>query len=432
MKQHVIVKTARGVPLLPAPHWQDVIADKAFAREMFLPAVDQLLRQRHTPVWVTREYRPAGGQWSPAEYAQGLERVYRLVLQRDKQLPADLVQAISLLPEVEYARAGRVAVAPLPTPSARAFSTTTDRESREAIFLPEAHRWSRGHAGVTVAVLDTGVNLSHPELRGTLLPGYDFVDILSGADEFLGDALDADPDPSDEVGHGSHVAGIIAGRGHNMPVGVAPLCRILPVRVLGTLRQGDQRVGAGFLDNINHALKTVVDEYQVDVINASFGLKREGSGLPHREVVEYALARGVTIIAASGNDGQEALYYPGALPGVIAVGAAAADGEKAPFSTFGPQVTLMAPGIEIYSAYRDNGYAYASGTSQAAPFVSGAAALLHSYALERTGRRLSDGQIKHLLKHTADRHNNQWRTRETGYGQINVADALRLLDYRLG
>jgi subtilisin family serine protease len=341
-----------------------------------------------------------------------------------------LADAITLLPEVEYARPGAIAVTSLPAPNAQAMGIFTDRESRDAIFLPEAHNWSRGDERITVAVLDSGVCLTHPELSDTLLPGFDFVDVLGDADEFLGDAVEADPDPTDEVGHGTHVAGIVAAKGENMPEGVAPLCRILPVRVLGALRQGERRVGAGLIDNINSALKWAVDK-GADIINMSFGIRHEGGGLPHREVVEYALSRGVTLVAATGNDGLEELYYPGALPGVIAVGAAEADGEKASFSTYGPQVMLVAPGTEVFSAYRENGYAYASGTSQAAPFVSGAAALLKSYAMERAGRRLSDRQIKHLLKHTADRPDNRLRTRQTGYGQINVADALRLLDYRL-
>lgn len=430
MKQHLIVKMVSGIALPNAPHWQEIIASKAVAQEAFIPSVDALLQQRKLPVWVTREYHPANNKWTQEEYAHGLQRIFRLILQEDKHLPDDLIQSITLLPEVEYARAGGVAITPLPTPSAQSMSVSTDANSREAIFLPEAHRWSRGDARITIAVLDSGVCLTHPELRESLLPGYDFVDILTDAEAFFGDAVGADPDPDDEVGHGTHVAGIIAAKGKNMPEGVAPLCRILPVRVLGALRQGDRRVGAGLLDNINTALKWAVDQ-GADIINMSFGIKHEGGGLPHREVVEYALAKGVTLIAATGNDGQDALYYPGALPGVIAVGAVNLDGDKAFFSTYGVQVTFVAPGSEIYSAYREDGYAYASGTSQAAPFVSGAAALLKSYALERAGRRLSDRQIKHLLKYTADRIDSQFRTRQTGYGQINIADALRLLDYRL-
>jgi subtilisin family serine protease len=430
LKPHLIVKMALGVRLPIVPHWQDIIANKSLTQETLVPSVDHILQERNIPVWVAHEYRSAGGQWTPEEYAQGLQRVFRLILQKDKRLPDDLADAITLLPEVEYARPGAIAVTSLPTPNAQAMSVSTDRESREAIFLPEAHNWSRGDERITVAVLDSGVCLTHPELSDTLLPGFDFVDVLSDAEEFLGDAVEADPDPTDEVGHGTHVAGIVAAKGENMPEGVAPLCRILPVRVLGALRQGERRVGAGLIDNINSALKWAVDK-GADIINMSFGIRHEGGGLPHREVVEYALSRGVTLVAATGNDGLEELYYPGALPGVIAVGAAEADGEKASFSTYGPQVMLVAPGTEVFSAYRENGYAYASGTSQAAPFVSGAAALLKSYAMERAGRRLSDRQIKHLLKHTADRPDNRFRTRQTGYGQINVADALRLLDYRL-
>jgi len=430
MKPHLIVKLRPGVPAPGAPHWSEVVDDKSRVGARIDPAVDAVLARWGIPVWVTREYRPATTTWSRDEVAAGLNRVYRLILQRDGRIPAALVDDISLLPVVEAARPGRVAGSPLPTPVAAAMSALTDAESRRAIYLDEAHRTSRGDPSVTVAVLDTGICATHPELEGVLLPGFDFVDILDGHDEFVGDFLGADPDPADEVGHGTHVAGIVAGRGVAMPTGVAPGCRILPVRALGALRQGGTLVGAGLVDNINNALKWAVDQ-KADVVNASLGIPHTGGGLPHEEVVDYARRRGVTIVAAAGNDGRDALYYPGALPHVIAVGAFDARGEVADFSTYGDQISLVAPGENVYSSYLADDYAFASGTSQAAPFVTGAVALLKSYARERGGARLGDAQVKHLLKHTADRVDGHFKHRKAGYGKLNLADALRLLDHKL-
>src|SRR3712207_9142629 len=94
----------------------------------------------------------------------------------------------------------------------------------------------------------------------------------------------------------------------------------MAVRVLASLRSGDAVQGAGIVDNINVAIKWVVDR-GVDVINMSLGIRHTGGGLPHEDVIRYALDRGVSVVAASGNDGTDPKYYPGALPGVVAVGA---------------------------------------------------------------------------------------------------------------
>jgi subtilisin family serine protease len=119
------------------------------------------------------------------------------------------------------------------------------------------------------------------------------------------------------------------------------------------------------------------------------------------------------------------------LPYVIAVGAIDEDGGVAPYSTFGRQVSFVAPGTQIYSAYLDNDYAYSTGTSHATPFVSGAAALLASYARSRYGVRLSDSQLKHVLKHSADRVDTRFKHPKAGFGKLNVLDAVKLLEHRL-
>lgn len=430
MKPHLEVKLRPGVPTPDAPYWEDAIRDKAGTDIPIDRDVARLLARYAVPVIVTRAYAPKRETWSPDEIASGFDRIYRLVLEQERTLPPQLIQDISLVPTVEYARIGAVGATELPEPSVAAMSVSTDQRSRDAIHLEEAQQYSIGDPSVTVAVLDTGVWLQHTEFKDRLLPGRDFVDILDGADKFLGDYLDADDDPTDAVGHGTHVTGILVGRGAGMPKGVVPRCRILPVRVLGALRQGDRSVGAGLVDNINVAIKWAIDR-GASIINMSLGVRHTGGGLPHKDVIDYARRKGVTVIAAAGNDGQEALYYPGALPHVIAVGAVDDRDNVAPFSTYGPQVSFVAPGTEIYSTFLNNEYAHSTGTSHATPFVTGAAAMLKSYAKAKHGVRLSDSQIKHVLKHSADRLDGRFKHPKAGFGRINLLDAMKLLEHKL-
>jgi subtilisin family serine protease len=432
VKPHIDFKVCTGPvaeSFAAAPHWEDVIGDKPAETAILEPRLARVLARHRVPVWLTHGYAPDGDRWSAAEVASGLDRIYRLVLQENTDIPPALIRDIRLLPYVEYVRPGRIGTADLPEPRPAAMNVRTDQRSRDAIYLEQAHEYTRGDDAITIAVLDTGVWVTHPELAARMQPGRDFVDILDGAGTFIGDYLDADDDPTDAVGHGTHVAGIVVARGVGMPDGVAPRCRLLPVRVLGAMRQGERRVGAGLIDNINSAIKWAVDQ-GADVINMSLGIRRSGGGLPHAEVIDYAKRKGVTVVAAAGNDGQEQLYYPGALEHVIAVGAVDESGDVASFSTFGAQVSMVAPGTNIYSSYLDDDYAFSTGTSHATPFVTGAVALLKSYARSR-GRSLSDGQVKHVLKHSADRVGTTFKDRKAGFGRLNLLDAMRLLEHKL-
>jgi thermitase len=430
MKPHIKLKLRPGIAVTHGlPHWQALLKDSRLAQTHLQNNIDRVFAAHAVPIWVTREYDPAGSDWDAAELASGLNRVYRLILQHNRTIPPQLLQDLETLPIVESAQVGAVAQADLPKLMPTQMSVTTDERSRRAIYLEEAHQYSQGDPSITVAVLDTGITLSHPELQDALLPGYDFVDIIDGAGKFVGDYLDYDDIPDDEVGHGTHVAGIIAAKGINMPVGVVPECKILPVRVLGAMERGGQRVGAGLVDNINAGIKWAIDQ-GADVINMSLGIKHTGGGLPHEEVVNYAREKGVTIVAASGNDGQEELYYPGALPHVITVGAVDEAGKVAHFSTYGKQVTLVAPGTNIYSTYLEDDYAFSTGTSHASPFVAGAVALLKAYALKQD-KQLADSQVKYLLKHSSDKISNVFKHHKAGFGRLNLIDAMQLSKHRL-
>jgi hypothetical protein len=429
MKPHITLTLRTPLQHLALPYWVDAITQTHLRSEQFFPAVDALFARYNLAFTATQEYKPAGSVWSPQEIASGFDRVYRLVLQSDVSVPTELIRSIRLLPEVERVRVGAIAEMDLQPPFAQSLSVRTNRASRDAIFLDEAHAFSEGDEAITVAILDTGVDCDHTEYKDALLPGYDFVDILDGATEFIGDYLGADAIPEDEVGHGTHVAGIITGKGKNMPRGVAPRCRVLPVRVLAAMSKDGRKVGAGSVENINNGVKWAIDN-GADVINMSLGVRHTGGGLPHEEVIQYAQRKGVTVVAASGNDGRQQMYYPGAFPSVIAVGAADEVGNVAEFSTFGDQVSFIAPGVDVYSTSIENGYAFSTGTSHAAPFVTGAVALMKSFARSK-GHELKDSQVKHVLKHTADKVDRNFKDRKAGYGRLNVADGLRYLDYKL-
>lgn len=430
MKQHLVVKLRRRLADDDdIPDWLDFIRDKSFVKESLEPQFDRVMRDVGAKFWVTSEHKPAGQLWSEDEVRHGLDRTYRIILQDDYDLPPDLVARIQLIPSIESVRELGIGEAEIPT---RELATTTSiaaSRAGELISLAYAHALTRGAPEVVIAVLDTGVNLDHQELEGKLLQGADFVS-LDGLDTtgFIGDFMGYDDVPEDEVGHGTHVSGIIAARGVEMDEGVAPDCRIMPVRVLATMKSGNRLVGAGIIDNINTGIKWAVD-HGAKIINMSLGIRHAGGGLPHEDVIRYALGKNVTVVAASGNDGTAERYYPGALPGVIAVGAVDQDGVVTPFTSYGAAITVVAPGTNIYSSFAHNTYAFASGTSQAAPFVTGTVALIQSFA-RAAGRRIGTREITDVLRNTSDRMDNHLRTERAGYGLINLADAFKLLAHQ--
>ena len=300
----------------------------------------------------------------------------------------------------------------------------------DLIYLPYAKAITKGAPEIKVAVLDTGVDMNHRELAGKIGKCFDWVD-LEGLDttDFVGRTKGLDAAVEDEVGHGTHVAGILVAKGLQMDEGVCPDCRIMAVRVLATMKSGDRLVGAGIIDNINNGIKWAVDN-GADIINMSLGIKHTGGGLPHEDVIRYALSKGVTVVAASGNDGTAERYYPGALPGVIAVGAVDDAGAVTSFTSYGANIMVVAPGVNVYSSFAHNGYAFASGTSQASPFVSGMVALMKSLALER-GASLGLRDVGGILRNTSDKIDSRLRTEHAGYGLINLADAFKLLNHTL-
>jgi len=217
--------------------------------------------------------------------------------------------------------------------------------------------WPRTEGqGAEVAVIDTGIDSTHPDLAGQVLGGVDIVNPKT-------------PDAwADDEGHGTHVAGTIAGNGVNGGIaGVAPKAKLWAVKVLDKDGNGNYSdVIAGIEWAMNRGIR---------IANMSLGAD-EGSEPLHR-AVQAALAKGMTIVAAAGNSGG-AVGYPGAYPETIAVGASDASDKVASFSAQGPEVSFIAPGVDIVSTKMGGGYAALSGTSMASPHVAGLAALAYA------------------------------------------------------
>ncbi|MGQ8873035.1 S8 family peptidase [Paenibacillus sp. TSA_86.1] len=222
------------------------------------------------------------------------------------------------------------------------------------INAPAAWDINQSNSTIKIAIIDTGVQLNHPELASKLLPGYDYVDY--------------DNIPEDGNGHGTHVAGIAASITNNGVgiAGTAPLASIVPLRVLDNNGQGTiGNVGNGLVFAANNG---------VQVINLSLGGPTGDTFL--QAAVQYAWDRGAVIIAAAGNDNTSFPIVPASYPNVIAVASTNSYDLKSNFSNYGPWVDMAAPGDSILSTYLGSSYAYLSGTSMAAPQVAGVAALL--------------------------------------------------------
>ena len=430
MKPHLIIKLNSEGDAPSFNYWEDMITDKRGMVKNFTPTIDRILKKYNLDFFPSNNFQPRDLEWSQSELKNELNKIYRLVLlTNNPDIPQDLINEIRLLPEVDFIKKGEITTSQIPEQTLSGSQSLSSKYVNNSIYLKEAHSITMGHPDVKIAVLDTGIETNHSEFGNQFQYHKDFVNIIDGASQFVGDFLDMDNVPDDLVGHGTHVTGIIGARGRKMPIGVSPKCQIIPVKVLGALKDNNQVVGAGLIDDIDAGIKYAVDQ-GADVINMSLGIKHEGGGLPHKDIIAYALDSGVSVVAASGNDGKNDKYYPGALKGVIAVGASDYVGNIAPFSTFGGHVSLTAPGVNVYSTFLNNGYAMSSGTSQASPFVSGTIALMKSYAKER-GKHIANQEIIDILKHTCDKYTNRYKDEKSGFGRINVLDALKMLQYNL-
>ncbi len=223
--------------------------------------------------------------------------------------------------------------------------------------VPAAWDLTAGDPTISVAVLDTGVDLSHPDLAGQLESGYDFIN--------------DDADPSDDHGHGTRMAGVVAASWNNGLgiAGVAPTSRVVPVKVLG-------EDGTGPYSAIAEGITWAVDQ-GARVINLSLSGDSPSQAL--QDAVNYATAAGAVCVGAAGNDGADDPVYPAATNGAVAVGAIDENDNKAWFSNTGAWLSHVSPGVSLLTTDLGGGYTYSTGTSPAAAFTSGIFALLFSY-----------------------------------------------------
>lgn len=267
-----------------------------------------------------------------------------------------------------------------------------------ALQVSRAHGLTEGR-GVTVAVIDTGVDAGHRDLAGAVMPGLDVYPNAKGDGR------------EDLAGHGTEMAGIIAARGHSTSdgvLGIAPAAKILPIRapIDGYASSGYMREAVAF-----------AKKQGADVINMSFGTSDD---VPLREAVRAAQAADIVLVAASGNKGAPGDDYPGKYPEVLTVGATDRNGKVAELSVTGSQVDLTAPGVDIATTgIYGSGYQQGSGTSQATAVVSGAAALIRAKFPD-----LSAAEVAHRLTATATDAGAPGRDDSYGYGRLDLVKAL--------
>jgi type VII secretion-associated serine protease mycosin len=268
----------------------------------------------------------------------------------------------------------------------------------------DAWEFITGSQEIVIAVIDSGVKLDHPEFAGRLVGGYDFVNHDDQAD--------------DDMGHGTHVAGILAAALDNGQgvAGVCPNCRLMPIKVLNESNVGSwSQLAQGILFAVDNGAQ---------ILNLSLGASVPSVTLA--EAIQYALDRDVIVVAAAGNYATDAPFYPAALDGVIAVGATNNLNERWARSNYGSYIDLVAPGALIYSTFNDfdnayHGYTYMSGTSMAAPFVSGVAGLLLSANHDLTAQQVTDA----LVAGAEDLGAAGWDP-DFGYGRVSALAALLL------
>lgn len=316
------------------------------------------------------------------------------------------------------------------------------------INLPAAWDLTIGDPNITVAVIDTGVLLGHPDMQGQLIPGYDFIRDAQNAND--GDGIDPNPDdPGDSGGitssvfHGTHVAGTIAARTNDASgvAGIAWNARIMPLRVLGQGGFGtfyDVRQAIRYAAGLSNDSGSTANP-PVEVINLSLG----GPGFSQfdQDVINQARSAGVVVVAAAGNDATSAPFYPAAYDGVISVSSVGLGRTLAGYSNTGPTIDVTAPGgdnrfdingdgrpDEVYSASGNQTpgsiqfvYRFLQGTSMAAPHVAGVIALMKS-----VNANLTPSDIDILLANgdLTDDLGATGRDDLYGYGLINARKAV--------
>lgn len=234
--------------------------------------------------------------------------------------------------------------------------------------IPKAWKNSEGE-GVVCAVLDTGCDLDHDDLKSNLLEGKNFVEKNSS--------------PIDKNSHGTHVSSTIAASNNGLGmVGIAPKTKIVPVKVLGNN-------GSGSINSIVEGIYWAADQREINFLTMSLG--SSGSSPEIEKSIDYAVSRGKIIFCAAGNSGPNTdIMYPARYKNTIAIGAVDENLNRTDFSCSGDSLDFLAPGHNIMGCVPKNSYSLMSGTSMSNPFAVGIASLLLSYNLKTNKFQLND------------------------------------------
>jgi thermitase len=305
---------------------------------------------------------------------------------------AEAAAAYKRLPQVE---------AVTPNYIRRAFRVPNDPRYNEQydkpiMNMPGAWDFSIGKSTVVVAILDTGVQVDHPEFQGKIVSPRNTIDNTSNV--------------TDVDGHGTHCAGIAAAKGNN-GVGIAGVSwdsAIMPVKVLGDL-------GGGTLEDTVEGMIWAADN-GAKVISMSLG--GAGTNQSEADAVNYGFNKGAVMVAAAGNDNSSQLSYPAAYENCIAVGSTDRNDAKSGFSNFGDWVDVAGPGSDILSTLPNSSYGFNSGTSMACPNVAGVAAVLFSYA----PTNYTNVQIRAVMEATTKNVGTWLR-----FGRVDALAAIRRL-----
>lgn len=249
-------------------------------------------------------------------------------------------------------------------------------KSLQLVGVPNAWKFTKG-SGVKIAVLDTGIDTTHPDFVGAIIAAKDFTRSRFGVE--------------DRHGHGTHVAGTIGARGRVS--GIAPECDLYVGKVLGDDGSGD---GAAIAAGIDWAVAQ-----GVDVISMSLGSPQPDVRIA--AAIRRAVAAGIIVIVAAGNDGRSnAVNWPAKMPDVIAVSAMDDDGKLATFSSYGPEIDFAAPGVNITSCAPGGGYQVMSGTSMATPHLAGLVVLGLAAVKDFVKPRTPQQTISRIREHVTD------------------------------